>query len=213
MVEGTNTNSARKSGNTKILSVIFCILLVSMVGLIVANVIIHFMGGKGDSGEPEETFACSDYSEITDIAQCVRESYEVTAEKEKIGVANCTGICYEYAQAILSRIEKDQPADKYDHISKMFSAFMLAVNDDKSAAGLTFVRNRELLKLQSSSSHLEELLQDAIKADEMLGTPESADGVIELAYRSGKNDIAMKYLEIKRAREKELGIDSSGGQG
>ena len=56
MVEGTNTNSARKSGNTKILSAIFCILLVSMVGLIVANVIIHFMGGKGDSGEPEETF-------------------------------------------------------------------------------------------------------------------------------------------------------------
>ena len=50
MVEGTNTNSARKSGNTKILSAIFCVLLVSMVGLIVANVIIHFMGGKGDSG-------------------------------------------------------------------------------------------------------------------------------------------------------------------
>ena len=42
---------------------------------------------------------------------------------------------------------------------------------------------------------------------------ENGSYTIDRYCDESKNDIAVKYLEIKRVREKELGIDSSGGQG
>ena len=213
MVEGANTNPTRKNGNTKILGVVFCVLCVIVFGLAIANVAVLLVGKNGGEPEPsEEKFSCADYSEVTDIAQCVREEYEYTEENQKKGTGACTGICNEYAEVIKKRIEKDQPADRYAYIMDIFASYMLAVNDEKSAAGLVYERNQLLLLLQKSSEHLNELLADAIKSDDVLKTPASADEVAALAYRMGNKEIGDKYLEIKRAREKELGIDNSGGQ-
>lgn len=213
MVEGANTNPTRKNGNTKILGVVFCVLCVLVFGLAIANVAVLLAGRGGSEPEPEENFSCADYSEVTDIAQCVREEHEYTEENQKKGVGACTGICAEYAEVIKKRIEKDQPTDRYGFIMDIFAAYMLAVNDEKSAAGLVYERNQLLLLLEKSSEHLDELLADAIKSDDVLKTPESADEVVTLAYRIGNKEVGDKYLEIKRAREKELGIDNSGGQG
>lgn len=214
MVEGANTNPTRKNGSTKILGVVFCVLCVLVFGLAIANVVVLLVGKNGGEPEPsEENFSCADYSEVTDIAQCVREEYEYTEENQKKGTGACIGICNEYAEVIKKRIEKDQPADRYAYIMDIFASYMLAVNDEKSAAGLVYERNQLLLLLEKSSEHLNELLADAIKSDDVLKTPASADEVAALAYRMGNKEIGDKYLEIKRAREKELGIDNSGGQG
>ena len=76
MVEGANTNPTRKNGNTKILGVVFCVLCVLVFGLAIANVAVLLVGKNGGEPEPsEENFSCADYSEVTDIAQCVREEY------------------------------------------------------------------------------------------------------------------------------------------
>lgn len=214
MVEGANTNPTKKIDSTKILGVVFCMLCALVFGLTVAIIVVRVVGKGGENPGGESTsFLCSDYSEITEIAQCVRESYEYSAENEKAGMGDCTGVCNEYAKAITKRIEADQPVDKYDYIVKIFDSFTLAVNDDASAAALIFVRNQMLLKLEKSSEHMEDILADTIKADEVLKTPASADEVIVMAYSIGKTELAEQYLKIKKEREFELGIDSEGGQG
>ena len=214
MVEGANTNPTKKIDSTKILGVVFCMLCALVFGLTVAIIVVRVVGKGGENPGGESTsFSCSDYSEVTDIVSCVRSEYEYNKETASQGIGACIGICAKYAEAAVARLEKDQPVNKYEYIKSFFAAFSAATNDEQSQAGLVFVRNREILKLKDGSQYIEELLADAIKADEILKTPSSASEVISLAYSADEPELGQKYVKIKEAREIERGINPSTGQG
>ena len=216
MVEGKDATNKRGENKTKRLGILFgalCFLIVGLTAAIVVVVVNKNNKGEEEEKEPEIATTCADNWQITDVVDCVRKSYVYKAENLKIGENGCTGICYEYYKTAMEYINTHDSAENADNIRMIFNDFILAVNDDASAVGLKLMRNLELSKFDYSDEFTNEMLKDAIEADEFLKSPSSADTVLVYAYKLNREDLIQQYTAIKTERELEMGIDSSKGLG
>ncbi|MBQ7202159.1 hypothetical protein IJS18_02115 [Candidatus Saccharibacteria bacterium] len=216
MVEGNNTAVPRGKENTRRLGVLLGILCFLIVGLTVTNILVLVNKDKGgdEGGEGEEqTFACADYWQVTDAVHCVKDSYTVSAETMKYGEGNCTGICYEYYKTAEAFIESHGSTNSVSDIRGIYDQFILAVNDDNSAHGLKIMRDYKIAELDTSEEFNQEMLADAIEADNFFKSLSSVDTVLVMAYKLNREDLIQQYTAIKTERELAMGIDSSQGKG